>query len=177
MYANGRGVKQDYGQARLWYQKAASQGYADAKKALDKLNNGQTATPSKGNTTASKSNALAQAGIPPIPSRDDAWVSISDFSNNEEGFSVVAGVFYVAPSTIVKTRKPNGFMIWMRTKTYSILTLDGAPSYTYKQYDCDREVVRDLTGYSIDSEIEIKTGLWADANKEFDRKVILNYCN
>jgi len=30
MYANGRGVKQDYAQAFAWYQKAAAQGHAIA---------------------------------------------------------------------------------------------------------------------------------------------------
>ncbi|MDS4057067.1 MAG: tetratricopeptide repeat protein [Candidatus Contendobacter sp.] len=30
MYAKGEGVKQDYAQARQWYQKAADQGHADA---------------------------------------------------------------------------------------------------------------------------------------------------
>lgn len=35
MYFKGEGVKQDFSQAKLWYEKAAAQGDAEAKKALE----------------------------------------------------------------------------------------------------------------------------------------------
>ena len=34
MYANGKGVPQDYAEAAKWYRKAAEQGYADAQNNL-----------------------------------------------------------------------------------------------------------------------------------------------
>jgi uncharacterized protein len=37
MYADGRGVERSNAQAKLWYQKAADLGDADAQKALKKL--------------------------------------------------------------------------------------------------------------------------------------------
>jgi len=37
MYEEGHGTEQDFDKARQWYQKAASQGYAPAKKKLSKL--------------------------------------------------------------------------------------------------------------------------------------------
>jgi TPR repeat protein len=37
LYEYGRGVKQDYSQARAWYQKAADQGNERAKDALKRL--------------------------------------------------------------------------------------------------------------------------------------------
>jgi TPR repeat protein len=37
LYENGRGVAQDYAQARRWYQKAADAGDAEAKQALARL--------------------------------------------------------------------------------------------------------------------------------------------
>ncbi|MDG4594290.1 MAG: SEL1-like repeat protein [Candidatus Contendobacter sp.] len=180
MYAEGKGGKQDYGQARQWYQKAAEQGYAGAQEALDKLNNGQTATPSKENTGASnEDNALAQAGIPPIPSRDDVWVSVGKFYKEEVGYFE----FYVAPSTIVRTGKPNGFKIWL--KSNASIAFGPATVYQYIQFDCDKRASRglaskgkDLTGETF----EIKTDLWSPADDETGAfitfsKIILNYCN
>ena len=38
MYANGQGVAQDFKQARFWFEKAAAQGDAEAKAALQQLN-------------------------------------------------------------------------------------------------------------------------------------------
>ena len=163
MYANGQGVKQDYGQARQWYQKAADQGNADARKALDKLSNGKTATPSKGNATASENEALAQAGIPPIPTRDDVWLLIGNF-------------LYAAPSTLVRTVRPNGFKMWMKLE----MPMISGVVYFYSQYDCGREAFRLLASKGKDfsgENFEIKTELWIDANKEVDRKIVLNYCN
>ena len=37
MHAKGQGVKQDYWEALKWYQKAANQGYEDAKVALKRI--------------------------------------------------------------------------------------------------------------------------------------------
>lgn len=37
-YEKGWGVSQDFQQARYWYQKAAEQGFAEARKNLDNLN-------------------------------------------------------------------------------------------------------------------------------------------
>jgi uncharacterized protein len=37
MYANGRGVAKDYEKAAEWYLKAALQGYADARDALENI--------------------------------------------------------------------------------------------------------------------------------------------
>lgn len=37
MYDEGRGVKQDYAQAKAWYEKAAAQGHAGAQKNLSYL--------------------------------------------------------------------------------------------------------------------------------------------
>jgi uncharacterized protein len=37
LYANGRGVTQDYATAREWYEKAAAKGDPDAKRRLEQL--------------------------------------------------------------------------------------------------------------------------------------------
>jgi hypothetical protein len=34
MYAQGKGVEQDFSQAKLWWEKAAAQGQVEAQKAL-----------------------------------------------------------------------------------------------------------------------------------------------
>ncbi|MDG4557803.1 MAG: hypothetical protein P9F19_10525, partial [Candidatus Contendobacter sp.] len=149
---------------------AAEQGQANARKALDELNNGKTATPSKGDTTASESNALAQAGIPPIPSGDE-WVFISKLY--EEGLGYLE--FYVAPSTIVYTRKPNGFKIWHKLKGSIFL----ATVFSYTQFDCDKQASRILASKGKDvtgENFEIKTNLWVPATDDLGSKTLLNYC-
>lgn len=175
MYAKGQVVKRDYAQARQWYQKAAEQGHADAQKALDNLNNGQTAKPSKESTgTSNENSALAQAGIPPIPSSDDAWVSVGKSYNKERGYLEE----YIAPSTIVHTGKPNGFKVWYKIDVAAV----AGTLYQYRQFDCGREATRILAFKGKDFSGEnfgIKTNLWskaaADNDGTFD-KILLNYC-
>jgi hypothetical protein len=65
LYYYGRGVAQDYGKAREWYQKAADAGNTDAKRALAS----QSPPPQPAPIAAVTPSPPVAAGVPPKPTR------------------------------------------------------------------------------------------------------------
>ena len=203
LYHEGQGVKQDYAQARLWFQKAKENGFdindtssvndvmldefkhslqlmadkkdAVAKKSVDLINSMQAEAHNGGNPKASNKDALTKKGIPPIPDSNDAWVFLDQRLEPNTFFPIKS---YFAPSTIVRTQKPNGFMIWGKAHLdASLVGVGPRTNYVYVQYDCDSKELRTLASKRFDSKkIEVKTGSWSNSEDE-DRKLILTLCN
>lgn len=195
MYYNGQGVKQDYAQARLWLQKAAEQGYAGAQKALNAMQ-----TNSEGDTGTFGKSAAAGDRIPPIPSRDGAWILMS---SPDGGMTLES---YVAPSTIVHYQKPKGFGIWNKVTLgegegakslldnplfamAAVIGMGGILNdfgwhgsfYTYDQFDCSREATRMLAWGNLPAKISSKKliesmTLWHSAKSKGEKDMLVNYC-